>query len=140
MIGPRTAWPPTAVVLSLIMLPAWISAQDKSTRPNILVAIAEDCSWLHFSAYGNKVVNTPAFDRVAREGVLFRHAFCSEPTCSPSRAAILTGQQFWRLENAAVFWRHAAEQVPRVSGPAGRRRVPYRLQWQDVGAGLVDRR
>lgn len=72
-------------------------------RPNILVVIAEDSSWMHYGAYGHNAAKTPAFDRVAREGLLFTHAYCSEPTCSPSRAAIFTGQQFWRLENASVF-------------------------------------
>jgi len=74
-----------------------------AARPNILFVIAEDASWLHWGAYGDKVARTPAFDRLASEGVLFTHAFCSEPTCSPSRAAILTGQDFWRLEDASVF-------------------------------------
>jgi N-sulfoglucosamine sulfohydrolase len=78
-------------------------AQQRPQRPNILVMIAEDSSWLHYGAYGHHAASTPTFDRVAREGVLFTHAFCSEPTCSPSRAAIITGQQFWRLENASVF-------------------------------------
>jgi len=49
---------------------------------------------------GDPVVRTPAFDRVARDGVLFSHAFCDAPTCGPSRSAILTGQQIWRLEEA----------------------------------------
>jgi arylsulfatase A-like enzyme len=46
-------------------------------------------------------VKTPAFDRVARSGVLFTNAFVSAPSCSPSRAAILTGQWHWRLEEGA---------------------------------------
>ena len=45
-------------------------------------------------------MKTPAFDRVAREGLRFTHAFCDAPTCGPSRSAILTGQQIWRLEEA----------------------------------------
>jgi hypothetical protein len=63
-------WIKTVSVLGLCLFPALIAAEDNPTPPNILVAIAEDCSWLHFSAYGNQLVNTPAFDRVAREGVL----------------------------------------------------------------------
>lgn len=70
-------------------------------RPNILFIISDDVSWAHASAYGDPVVKTPAFDRVAEEGTLFTHAFCSVPSCSPSRSAILTGQDFWRLEEAA---------------------------------------
>lgn len=37
-------------------------------------------------------VRTPALERLAREGVLFRNAFCAGPTCSPSRASLLTGR------------------------------------------------
>jgi uncharacterized sulfatase len=80
-------------------------AQDvKPNRPNILFCIADDLSWHSLGAYGERAIQTPAFDRVAREGVLFRHAFCNSPSCSPSRAAILTGQDFWRLEEGANLW------------------------------------
>ena len=50
------------------------------------------------------MVQTPAFDRVAGEGVLFSHAFCSSPSCTPSRGAILTGQDFYRLEEGMNLW------------------------------------
>lgn len=45
---------------------------------------------------------TPAFDRVAREGVLFRQAFAPSPGCSPTRAALLTGRHTWQLEQAGT--------------------------------------
>ncbi len=70
------------------------------TRPNILLCISDDQSWIHTGAMGDLVVKTPAFDRVAREGILFTHAFCDAPSCAPSRSAILTGQPIWRLEEA----------------------------------------
>ena len=73
-------------------------------RPNILFALADDWSWPFASIGGDKVVKTPTFDRVAREGVLFKHAFVAAPSCSPSRAAILTGQWHWRLEEAVNLW------------------------------------
>ncbi|MDE0105487.1 MAG: sulfatase [Bryobacterales bacterium] len=69
-------------------------------RPNILLCISDDQSWLHTSAMGDPTVKTPAFDRVAAEGVLFTNAFCDAPSCGPSRSAILTGQSIWRLEEA----------------------------------------
>jgi N-sulfoglucosamine sulfohydrolase len=73
-------------------------------RPNILFALADDWAWPHAGAYGDKVVRTPTFDRVAREGVLFRHAFCAAPSCTPSRAAVLTGQAIHRLEESGNLW------------------------------------
>lgn len=73
-------------------------------RPNILFAIADDWSWPHAGAYGDRVVKTPAFDRVAKEGVLFTHSFCAAPTCTASRGAVLTGQCAHRLEEGANLW------------------------------------
>lgn len=70
-------------------------------RPNILFAIADDWGWPHATSYGDSVCQTPTFDRVAREGMLFQNAFVSSPSCTPSRNAILTGQHFWRLGGGA---------------------------------------
>jgi arylsulfatase A-like enzyme len=72
--------------------------------PNILFCIADDWGWPHAGAYGDPVVQTPAFDRIAEQGVLFEHAFVSSPSCTPSRNAILTGQYHWRLEEGANLW------------------------------------
>ena len=71
-----------------------------AASPNILFCISDDQSYAHTGANGDPVVQTPAFDRVAREGIRFTHAFCDAPTCGPSRSAILTGQPIWRLEEA----------------------------------------
>jgi len=73
-------------------------------RPNILFCLADDWSWPHASIAGDKVVKTPTFDRVARQGVLFENAFVSSPSCTPSRGAILTGQWHWRLEEGGNLW------------------------------------
>lgn len=77
-------------------------SQDTSalTRPNILFAIADDASWKHFGAYGCDWVKTPAFDRVAAEGLLFNRAYVPNAKCSPSRSCILTGRNSWQLEEA----------------------------------------
>jgi uncharacterized sulfatase len=69
-------------------------------RPNILFCISDDQSYEHTGANGDPVVQTPAFDRIAKEGLRFVHAYCDAPTCGPSRSAILTGQPIWRLEEA----------------------------------------
>ena len=69
--------------------------------PNILFAISDDQSFPHASAYGCTWVNTPAFDRVAREGILFNNAFTPNTKCAPSRSVIITGRNSWQLEAAA---------------------------------------
>ena len=82
----------------------WAGTKPKGKRPNILLAIADDWSWPHAGIGGDKVVKTPTFDRVAREGVLFTNAFVSAPSCSPSRSSILTGQWHWQLEEGGNLW------------------------------------
>ena len=67
-------------------------------QPNILLAIADDWSFPHAGAYGDTTVRTPNFDRIAREGARFTQAFVAAPSCTPSRAALLTGQAVHRLE------------------------------------------
>ena len=84
---------------TVVLVPSTGVAAD---RPNVLLAIADDWCFPHASAYGSKFVNTPSFDRVAREGVLFRNAFTATPGCSPSRAALLTGQHAWQLREAGT--------------------------------------
>lgn len=76
----------------------------KNNRPNILFAISDDQSWLHTGASGDSEVKTPAFDRVAKEGVLFTHAFVAAPSCTPSRGAILTGQAMWQLKEGGLLF------------------------------------
>ena len=104
----------------ILLLPFTAHAAD--SRPNILLCIADDASWHHFGANGDNVVRTPNFDRISREGVNFRRAFCSSPSCTPSRGSLLTGQQFWRLEDGANLWSRWPNKFavyPDVLGKAG---------------------
>lgn len=78
------------------------SKQKTDKRPNILFVIADDQSFPYASIYGTTGVKTPAFDEVARSGILFNNAFAAAPQCSPSRAAILTGKNIWQLEEAGT--------------------------------------
>ena len=82
--------------------PRPVIQDSEHKRPNILLALSDDQSWPHASAYGDTSVRTPAFDRVAQAGVLFTHAFCPASQCSPSRACLLTGRNIWQLEEAGT--------------------------------------
>ncbi|MCH8828546.1 MAG: sulfatase [Planctomycetes bacterium] len=79
-------------------------------RPNILFCFADD--WGRYaSAYStgkndntlNAIVRTPNFDRIAKEGVLFNHAFVPAPSCTPCRSSLLSGQYFYRTHRAAIL-------------------------------------
>lgn len=99
-------------------------------RPNILFAFADD--WGRFaSAYAkvdgsgtaNDVIRTPHIDRIAREGVLFKRAFVSAPSCTPCRSALLSGQHFWRSGRASILqgavWDGSQPAFPLLLAEAG---------------------
>jgi arylsulfatase A-like enzyme len=69
-------------------------------RPNILFCIADDWG-CHAGCYGTPWVKTPAFDRVAKDGLLFQRAYTPNAKCAPSRACLLTGRNSWQLKEAA---------------------------------------
>lgn len=73
--------------------------EQDAGRPNILFAIADDWG-LHAGAYATPWIETPGFDQIAREGILFHHAYTPNAKCAPSRAIILTGRHSWQLEQA----------------------------------------
>jgi len=90
---------------ALVGTAGWPSAARGAAgerRANILFVISDDQSYFHTGAAGCRTVQTPAFDAVARAGVLFRHAYCAAPQCSPNRASILTGRNIWQNEEAGT--------------------------------------
>lgn len=60
-------------------------------RPNILFVMTDDHVPRAMSCYGNTILKTPNFDRLANEGCRFDNAFCTNSLCAPSRASVLTG-------------------------------------------------
>ena len=84
----------------------------KSQRPNILYCLADDWAMGHAGVYGDPVIQTPTFDRVARQGVLFTHTFSAAPTCTASRGAMLTGQAPHRLREGANLFGTLPKEIP----------------------------
>ena len=68
------------------------SVSAKDTKPNILFIMADDLGWMDLAVQGNKLVDTPHLDRLAKQGMRFTSAYAAAPVCSPTRCAVLTGQ------------------------------------------------
>ncbi len=60
-------------------------------RPNVVFILTDDQRWDAISLAGTKNPQTPHIDRIGKEGIYFRNAFCTTSLCSPSRASILSG-------------------------------------------------
>ena len=79
--------------------------QYQSRQPNIIFYLADDQDVYDYGCYGNEKVNTPAVDRLAKEGMLFTNAFTAQAICAPSRSQIFTGK--YPLKNGC-FANHTA--------------------------------
>lgn len=116
-------------------------------RPNILYIHSHDTG-RYIQPYGH-AVPTPALQRLAEEGVLFRQNFCVNPTCSPSRAALLTGSyphengmtglahRGWKLNDYRQHIIHTLRKAGYTSALAGTQHIVHRGSegepWQVIG-------
>ncbi len=95
------------ILFSALCLTSPLLAED---RPNIVLLFADDWG-RHASAYAaldgpgtaNDIISTPNFDRIAKEGVIFRNAFVSSPSCTPCRSALVSGKHFWQTGSASIL-------------------------------------
>lgn len=79
--------------LTVLIIAAFnATGQNKETRPNFIIFIADDVSWNDFACYGNPEVSTPNIDQLAAGGMRCTHTFLTASSCSPSRISILTGR------------------------------------------------
>lgn len=94
----RNVFPVSFLILFAFMVSC--SVKKENRRPNILFAISDDQSFMHTGFAGSGFVKTPAFDRVASEGVCFNNCMAGSPGCAPSRSAIVTGRHHWQNEQS----------------------------------------
>ena len=92
-----------AVETKAVTSPARAVTTDyQNKKPNIILLFADDAGYDDFGFHGSKVMKTPHLDSIAKDGMVFRQAYVSDPTCGPSRAGLLTGryqQKFGFEEN-----------------------------------------
>ena len=125
----------TLTLLTVLLLaPLAVSQAAETKRPNILIVINDDQSWLECSAYGNSSVQTPAFDRVAKAGVLFTRAYCSAPSCATGAGGAAHGPELLGIGAGRLHPGLAAGEVRHAAGTTGSGRIPCRLHRQRLGA------
>jgi len=98
-----------ALFASALLAPT-VAAEGGAPRWNILFIFADD--WGRYARpYAaidgkpslNDVITTPHLDRLAREGVTFRHAFVNAPSCTPCRSSLLSGRYFFNTGRGAIL-------------------------------------
>ncbi len=99
-----------AMRLFLLTLLCSALSAAAAQRPNILFCFADDMGryasiYRQIEGQGtlNDIIQTPNLDRIAREGVLFKNAHVTAPSCTPCRSSVLSGQYFWRTGRAAIL-------------------------------------
>ncbi|MDH3591856.1 MAG: arylsulfatase [Planctomycetota bacterium] len=110
-----------AVALALLATSAF--AEEPARRPHVLLLMADQWRGDALGCAGHPAVRTPRLDRLASEGCNFVRAYSSAPSCTPARAALLTGMSPWghgMLGYARVAARYPVE-LPRLFGAAGYR-------------------
>ncbi|GAA4818096.1 sulfatase-like hydrolase/transferase [Litoribaculum gwangyangense] len=78
----------TIIILGFSLFFIGVSSQEK---PNIIFILADDLGYGDLSCYGAKDIQTPNIDKLGKDGIRFTRAYANSTVCSPSRAAILTG-------------------------------------------------
>lgn len=91
-------------------------------RPNLLFIMTDDQTWSLTGKEGYPLVKTPNFDRLASEGLYFKQAYVTAPSCTGSRASILSGRHLWNTGSAAMIlgdWPAGLTTYPDMLAEAG---------------------
>ena len=84
-------------IATLLGVPVKLTAA-KSAQPNFVFFLVDDLGWMDLGCYGSAYHETPNIDALAKSGVRFTNAYAASPVCSPTRAAIMTGQYPSRVD------------------------------------------
>jgi arylsulfatase A-like enzyme len=103
------------LMFSLIASMAELLAAQPPAKPNILFILGDNWRYPTAGILDDPMAKTPAFDRLAREGVLFTHTFNPVPSCSPTRSCLLTGKIAHQLGERASLWSGFPQDTPIVT-------------------------
>ena len=113
--SPSTLQSCTLVFTSSVFLALSLCSVCRSAErmPNVVLIMADDLGWKDLHCYGNEKIDTPNIDRLAKQGMLFTDAYSASPVCTPTRAALMTGESPARLN----ITNHAAGNPPNFRKP-----------------------
>jgi len=112
----------TAAVFVLSV--AATSEGDAADQPNVLIIMADDCTFSDLPLYGGQNAKTPNIDRLASEGLTFNKAYLSSAMCQPCRAELFSGQ--YPMRNGCA-WNHSASRPETTSMPQHLGKLGYRV-------------
>ncbi|MEI8372761.1 MAG: sulfatase-like hydrolase/transferase [Planctomycetota bacterium] len=92
---------PVAILSLCVNLHAGELARDQASKPNIILCMTDDQGWGDVSYNGLKQIKTPTLDTMAAEGLRFNRFYAAHPSCSPTRASVMTGRHPYRM---GCFW------------------------------------
>jgi len=106
------------VILSIVAV-----SKTHADKPNVLIIMADDCTYNDLPLYGGRNAKTPNLDRLASEGLTFNRAFLAEAMCQPCRAELYSGK--YPMTNGCA-WNHSASRpniksIPHYLEPIGYR-------------------
>ena len=108
----------------LPLLMSFVACLPAGAAPNILVIMADDCTYNDLPVYGGRNAKTPNIDRLAREGLVFNRAYLAEAMCQPCRAELFSGQ--YPMRNGCA-WNHSASRDSVTSMPHHLGALGYRV-------------
>jgi uncharacterized sulfatase len=108
-----------------IVIPALLASSiDAAERPNVLIIMADDCTYNDLPLYGGVNAKTPNIDKLATQGLTFNKAYLSSAMCQPCRAELFSGQ--YPMRNGCA-WNHSASRSTTISMPQHLGKLGYRV-------------
>ena len=96
----------------------------RNNKPNILIIMADDCTFTDLPIYGGKNARTPNIDRLASQGLVFNRAYLASAMCQPCRAELYSGT--YPMRNGCA-WNHSASRPDLTSMPQHLSALGYRV-------------
>jgi arylsulfatase A-like enzyme len=126
------------LVIILLISSKGFSQNKIVSKPNIIFILADDLGWQDVGFMGSKWFETPNLDALAKESLVFSNAYMY-PTCSPSRAALLTGKQSFRtgVYNVPVLEKGNSQDNIFSRWTVGLKHVMYSKPLKEVGYKLI---